>query len=149
MRIRFDRAWRKKDYTISRVIINGERFGDGKKWCSILEPPDRGLTSSMTLKEIRSLKVDGHTAIPRGIYEVHITYSPTFKRMLPLIQNVKGFSGVRIHSGNTVKDTKACPLTGVNNEVGRVNNSRYWLNLLYTRIQDAERAGEKVFVEIG
>lgn len=149
MRIRIDRAWRKKGYTISRVIINGERFGDGKNWCSVLEDEDRGLTSDMTVQEIRSLKILGKTAIPRGIYECVITYSPKFKRMLPLLLNVKGYSGIRIHSGNTASDTEGCLLPGINNAVGRVNNSRYWFNLLFTRIQDAERAGEQVWIEIG
>lgn len=149
MRIRIDRAWRKKGYTISRVIINGERFGDGKNWCSVLEDEDRGLTSDMTVQEIRSLKIPGKTAIPRGIYECVITYSPKFKRMLPLLQNVKGYSGIRIHSGNTASETEGCLLPGVNNTIGRVNNSSHWFNLLFTRIQDAIRAGEKVWVEIG
>lgn len=149
MRIRIDRAWRKKGYTISRVIINGERFGDGKKWCSVLEDEDRGLTSDMTVQEIRSLKVAGKTAIPRGIYKCHITYSPKFKRMLPLLQGVKGYSGIRIHSGNTASDTEGCLLPGINDAVGRVNNSHYWFNLLFTRIQDAERAGEQIWIEIG
>lgn len=149
MRIKIDRAWCKKDYTISRIFINEERFGDGKNWCSILEDTDRGLSSDMTVQQIRSLKVPGKTAIPRGIYECHITYSPKFKRMLPLLLDVKGYSGIRIHSGTKASDTEGCLLPGVNNVVGRVNNSRYWFNLLFTRIQDAERAGEMVWVEIG
>lgn len=149
MKIRIDRAWRKKDYTISRVFINGERFGDGKNWCSVLEDTDRGLAQSMSVEEIKKIKVYAQTAIPRGIYEVRITYSPKFKRMLPILINVKGYSGIRIHSGNTASHTAGCLLPGVNNEVGRVNNSSYWFNLLFTRIQDAIRAGEKVWIEIG
>ena len=149
MRIRIDRAWRKKKYTISRVIINGERFGDGKKWCSVLEDTDRGLIQSMSVEEIKKIKVYGQTAIPRGIYEVQITYSPKFKRMLPILRDVKGFSGIRIHPGNTPSDSLGCLLPGVNDTVGRVSNSTYWFNLLFSRIQEAEKAGEKVFVEIG
>lgn len=149
MKIRIDRAWRKKDYTISRVFINGERFGDGKNWCSVLEDTDRGLAQSMSVEEIIKIKVYAQTAIPRGIYEVRITYSPKFKRMLPILINVKGYSGILIHSGNTASHTAGCLLPGVNNEVGRVNNSSYWFNLLFTRIQDAIRAGEKVWIEIG
>ena len=149
MRIRIDRAWRKKGYTISRVFINGERFGDGNHWCSVLEDTDRGLTDSMNIREIRSLKVKGETAIPKGIYEVQITYSPKFRRKLPLLLNVKGYEGVRIHAGNTARNTEGCLLPGINDVVGRVNNSRYWFELLYARIQAAEKAGEKVWVEIG
>lgn len=149
MRIRIDRAWRKEKYTISRVIINGERFGDGKKRCSVLEDTDRGLTQSMSVEEIKKLKVYGQTAIPRGIYEVQITYSPKFKRMLPILRDVKGFSGIRIHPGNTPSDSLGCLLPGVNDTVGRVSNSTYWFNLLFARIQEAEKSGEKVIIEIG
>lgn len=149
MKITIDRAWRKQDYTISRVFINGERFGDGKKWCSVLEDTDRGLTQSMSVEEIKKLKAYGQTAIPRGIYEVQITYSPKFKRMLPILRDVKGFSCIRIHPGNSPSDSLGCLLPGVNDEVGRVNNSRYWFNLLFTRIQEAEKSGEKIMIEIG
>lgn len=149
MRIRIDRAWRKEKYTISRVIINGERFGDGKKWCSVLEDTDRGLTQSMSVEEIKKIKVYGQTAIPRGIYEVQITYSPKFKRMLPILRDVKGFSGIRIHPGNTPSDSLGCLLPGVNDTVGRVSNSVYWFNLLFARIQEAEKSGEKIMIEIG
>lgn len=149
MRIRIDRAWRKEKYTISRVIINGERFGDGKKWCSVLEDTDRGLTQSMSVEEIKKIKVYGQTAIPRGIYEVQITYSPKFKRMLPILRDVKGFSCIRIHPGNSPSDSLGCLLPGVNDTVGRVSNSVYWFNLLFSRIQEADKAGDKVFVEIG
>lgn len=149
MRIRIDRAWRKEKYTISRVIINDERFGDGKKWCSVLEDTDRGLTQSMSVEEIKKLKVYGKTAIPRGIYEVQITYSPKFKRMLPILRDVKGFSGIRIHPGNTPSDSLGCLLPGVNDTVGRVSNSVYWFNLLFARIQEAEKSGEKIMIEIG
>ena len=149
MRIRIDRAWCKDSYTISRVFINGVRFGDGKKWCSVLEDTDRGLTQSMSVEEIKKLKVYGQTAIPRGIYEVQITYSPKFKRMLPILRDVKGFSGIRIHPGNTPSDSLGCLLPGVNDTVGRVSNSVYWFNLLFARIQEAEKSGEKIMIEIG
>ena len=149
MRIRIDRAWKRKGYTISRVIINGERFGDGKQWCSILEDEDRGLHSDMSLEEIKRIKVQGRTAIPRGVYEVRMTYSPKFGRDLPLLVNVPGFSGVRIHSGNTASDTEGCLLPGVNDVVGRVSNSRYWAGLLQKKIERATKYGEMVWIEVG
>lgn len=149
MRIRIDRAWCKSSYTISRVFINGVRFGDGRKWCSMLEDKDRGLTQSMTVEEIKKRKVYGQTAIPRGTYEVRITYSPKFRRMLPLLIDVKGFSGIRIHPGNSANDSEGCPLPGVNDIVGHVTSSTYWFNLLFARIQEAEKSGEKIMIEIG
>lgn len=149
MRIRIDRRWKKKGYTISRVFINGERFGNGSSWCSILEDEDRGLNASMPLEEIRKYKIPGETAIPRGIYEVRITYSPRFRKKLPLLIDVPGFEGVRIHSGNHASDTEGCLLPGVNDVVGRVSNSRFWASYLQSLIQAASDRGERIYIEIG
>lgn len=148
MIIRLDRAWKKNGYTISRVYVNASRFGDGKKWCSALEDEDRGLTASMPLNEIQQRKVYGHTAIPAGYYPVKITYSPRFKKMMPLVCEVKGFSGVRLHAGNTPDDTEGCILFGVNDKVGQVSNSRYWTLKLHKMIVSALSQGEGVFLLI-
>ena len=149
MRIKIDRAWRKKGYTISRVFINGERFGDGQKWCSILEDEDRGLHADMSLAELKKYKIYGQTAIPRGVYEVKITYSPKFKRNLPLLVNVPAYSGIRIHSANYATQLEGCLAPGVNDVVGRVSNSRYWENKIFKLIQDALARGERVWIEVG
>ncbi len=50
--------------------------------------------------------------IPAGTYELKVTWSPAFKRWLPLLMAVPGRSGIRIHAGNTPRDTKGCILVG-------------------------------------
>jgi hypothetical protein len=50
--------------------------------------------------------------IPTGIYEVRITPSPKFKRRLPLLIDVPGHDGIRIHPGNFPRDTEGCILLG-------------------------------------
>lgn len=54
-------------------------------------------------------------AIPAGWYTVENSKSPKFKRELPLLYslNVLARRGVRIHSGNTWKDSSACVLVGM------------------------------------
>ena len=84
------------------------------------------------------------TAIPTGRYQITATYSPHFNRTLPLLNNVPGYSGVRIHPGNTAADTDGCILVGENTAKGRVNNSKYWFNLLYAAIDKALKRGESV-----
>lgn len=52
--------------------------------------------------------------IPEGSYWMQLTYSPKFKKELPLIWGVPVHKnrGIRVHSGNTVKDTNGCILIG-------------------------------------
>ena len=50
--------------------------------------------------------------VPTGIYELKITPSPKFKRRLPLLIDVPGHDGIRIHPGNFPGNTKGCILLG-------------------------------------
>ncbi len=97
-------------YTIGKLYIDGEYF------CDTLEDRVRDLS--------REAKVVGQTAIPEGRYMVSVTMSPRFGRLLPLLHDVPQFTGVRIHSGNTAKDTQGCILVGYNREKGKVLDSR-------------------------
>lgn len=143
MEILIDRKWKKDKYTISKVYVNGKDFG-----CNALEDKDRGLNQNMSIAEIAKLKVYGQTAIPTGRYLVTYTYSNHFRKYLPYINNTKGFTGVRIHSGNTAEDSLGCILIGKNDAVGRINNSRYWTNLLIAEMQKAWSKKEEVFIVI-
>lgn len=113
-----ERAWRRETYTVGKVIIDGKRF------CESMEDKDRGLTQGMSDEEIKRVKVYGETAIPTGVYTVKMTYSPKYKRNMPEVLDVPGFSGIRIHSGNTAKDSLGCILLGRNTKVGMVTESR-------------------------
>ena len=91
----------------------------------------------------------GRTAIPEGRYRVRTTYSPRFRRDLPLVENVPGFEGVRIHPGNTAADTEGCILPGSSRDPqGRVLDSRSAFRKLGKLIRDAEQLGEEVFLTI-
>ena len=125
MRLTLIRIANKPTYTIGKLYIDGVYF------CDTLEDVDRGLDDSMEEKEIKAKKIKGQTAIPTGIYTVKITYSPKYKKLMPLVDNVKGYQGIRIHSGNTHKDTSGCLLVGKNKEVGKVLESRKTFNALY------------------
>ncbi len=110
--------------TISNVSI------DGNPECFFLEDVDRGLTDSMTLEEIKKIKVHSVTAIPYGRYKVIVTKSERFSKMaghdiyLPLLLTVKGYDGVRIHSGNKPEDTEGCLLPGTTPGTNQVLNSK-------------------------
>lgn len=68
-----------------------------------------------TLEDIEQPnKVYGETCIPLGNYSVIVDHSNRFNRDMPHILNVPGFEGIRIHGGNTDKDTHGCILIGSN-----------------------------------
>lgn len=142
MKIKLIRKYKQSDYTIGELYINDEYF------CDTLEDCDRGLSDDMDIDKIMELKKPTITAIPKGTYKVIITYSPRFKQYMPLIMNVKGFEGIRIHSGNTNKDTSGCILVGENKVKGKVINSKITYANLYNVIHDELENDKEVTIII-
>ena len=142
MEIRVKRIARKDGYTIGRMSLNDEYF------CDTLEDTDRGLNSTMSVDEILTKKIKAQTAIPTGKYDVILTFSPKFKRVLPLLLNVKGYEFIRIHAGNLPSSTEGCLLVGENKERGKVLNSRATLEKLMPLFFECEKKKEKVTIPI-
>lgn len=132
MELLLKRIFRGDKYTIGRLYI------DGNYYCDVLEDTDRGLSNDMSEEEIKRIKIYGRTAIPKGTYKVEVTYSPKFKRYLPILLNVKGYTGIRIHSGNSHEDTLGCLLVGFNKEKGKVLNSRVTSDKLTALLRNCE-----------
>jgi len=150
MELILERIAKKKGYTIGRLALpslTGEGSGErpGLYFCDTLEPTWRDY-------EHGAYKIKGRSAIPEGRYAVVISYSPKFKQWLPLLlggpEFNKKWSGIRIHAGNSAKDTEGCILVGENKEVGKVLNSRKWLYELKHRIVEAKDRGEAVWLTI-
>lgn len=142
MEILVNRTARKEGYTIGRMSLNGVYF------CDTLEDTDRGLNVTMSVDEILAKKIKAQTAIPTGKYNVILTFSPRFKRVLPLLLSVKGYEGIRIHAGNTNKDTEGCLLVGENKAKGQVLNSRATLEKLMSALLECEKRKEKISITI-
>lgn len=132
MKLIVKRVAKRDTYTIGHLYIDGAYF------CDTCEDCDRGLRDDMPLDYIKHAKIYGITAIPSGTYNVLLTYSPKFKKTLPLIQNVKGFEGIRIHSGNTADDSLGCILVGENKAKGKVLNSRATMDRLMPILKGAK-----------
>lgn len=109
--------------------------------CTIGSLSVDGVFVCYTLEDVvrQGPKVYGATAIPAGTYPVVITQSPRFKRPLPLLLNVPGFEGVRIHPGNTAADTEGCILVGRQLGPSAVLESRLAFNALFEMLKAAKR----------
>ena len=108
MQINVRRTFKGPEYTIGKLYI------DGHYLCDTLEDTVRPAGT----------KIAGKTAIPAGTYRVKKTMSPRFKKILPEILNVPGFTGVRIHAGNLATDTDGCLLLGLNKTKGAILDSQ-------------------------
>lgn len=95
-------------------------------------------------------KVYGKTAIPEGTYEMVLSYSPRFKKILPEILNVPNFTGIRIHCGNSSADSSGCILVGTwdGEKEDWVSDSKVAFNKLMSLLQKAADNKEKITITI-
>lgn len=134
MELKLNRIFLGSSATIGELLVNDKHL------CDTLEDRVRP----------EGEKVYGKTAIPEGTYEVKLTHSPRFKKTLPEILNVPNFSGIRIHTGNSSKDTEGCILVGTwdGEKEDWVGNSRIALDELMTLLEEATSNKEKVTITV-
>lgn len=94
-------------------------------------------------------KVPGETAIPKGTYSVIIDHSTRFNKDMLHVLDVPNFTGIRIHSGNTDKDTEGCILVGMG-WVGTdfVSMSRQALGQVYATCSKALSNNDKITINV-
>jgi hypothetical protein len=130
-----------RDDCTDRRTLGTMTFDDGFV-CQTLEDPVRD-----------GPKVYGDTAIPSGTFKITISRSKKFNKMLPLINDVPGFGGVRIHAGNSVEDTSGCPLVGMERNQDPESDlcilrSREAMDEVQPRISAALAQGDPVWLDI-
>jgi hypothetical protein len=133
------------ELTLNRIFLGssatiGELLINDKHLCDTLEDRVRP----------EGEKVYGKTAIPEGTYEVKLTHSPRFKKILPEILNVPNFSGIRIHTGNSSKDTEGCIIVGTwdGEKEDWVGSSKIAFDELMTLLEEATNNKEKVTITV-
>lgn len=124
----------------------GKLYIDGQFECFTLEDLIREIPG----QPVESWKVYGKSAIPSGKYRVIVNMSSRFKRELPLLVDVPGFTGVRIHPGNTDEDTEGCILVGtrVAPHGESIEQSRAAFDRLFEKIEGALESGEEIIIEV-
>lgn len=129
-------------YTIGHLLIDGEYY------CDVIEDRIRDRNADGDLDDQDEGKVYGETAIPYGTYDIELTYSPKFKRVLPMLKGVRHFTGIRIHRGNTAEDSYGCLIVGENKIPGKVINSTGYETGLIMGMHAAVKRKETIKIEI-
>ena len=134
MEIIVNRIFKASTYTIGELSV------DGTYICDTLEDRVRPTGE----------KVYGETAIPSGTYTVTLSYSNRFKKTMPEILNVPNFSGIRIHCGNSSKDTEGCLLVGKwdGKTENWISDSKNSYNKLYSLLEEAFNKKENITITI-
>lgn len=131
--------------TLNRIFLGssatiGELYVDGEHIADTLEDRVRP----------EGEKVYGKTAIPEGTYEMVLSYSPRFKKILPEILNVPNFTGIRIHCGNSSADSSGCILVGTwdGEKEDWVSDSKIAFNKLMSLLEEATNNKEKITITV-
>ena len=158
MELVLTRIAKRRNYTIGRLAIIKEEneeyrtYTHEEYFCDTLEPIVLELKTNVSKDAVLRSPAKAQSlkpfAIPEGRYAVVISYSQKFREWLPILLGVPAFSGIRIHAGNTAKDTQGCILVGRNQIVGKVLESRKWLYELKQKIVKAKDKGEPVWITI-
>ena len=139
-------------YTGGTLYVAGMKFGD------TIEPFDRGLTSDMTLVEIKAKKVYAKTCIPYGRYKLSWQVSPTLKDRtyakkydgkFPYLMDVPGWTGVMLHPFNVGTESKGCISVGQRYSPGKIiNATRGFQDLMDFYLVPAFKRNQDVYITI-
>lgn len=135
-----------REATSGLTCTIGSLFVNDQFECYTLEDVVREVPG----KPVLEWKIPHETAIPRGRYQVIITLSKRFGYETPILIGVQGFDGIRIHPGNTGRDTEGCILVGRTKDAGGefIGESRAAWGLLDDKIRDALGSREHVYITI-
>lgn len=127
--------------------------------CTIGELLVDGTPLTNTLEDLpHPTKIEGDTRIPAGTYQVLLTVSPAAQEgrlwtpdpdfRLPLLMDVPGFEGVRIHAGNDSRDTRGCVLVGSWTGGEIIHNARIALQALMDMLEIATIGRQPIEIEV-
>jgi len=140
--LKLERLYLRPGYTIGKLYIDNVYF------CDTLEDQTRDLNMDGDLDDEGEGKVFGETSIPYGRYHVEVTWSPKFKRLLPVVLGVYGFIGIRIHRGRWASHTQGCILVGENKIKGGLINSADYEIALTKRLHAEQISKRKIYINI-
>lgn len=139
MKFMLARDWKLLDRTIGRL------YGD------IDETTWISYTGEDVVRKPGEAKVYGQTAIPAGTYKIILSFSPKFKRILPEILNVPGFTGVRVHGARDGKvefSTLGCVCVGMTHDSEGVYDCKVALDKVIALLKATEGRKEESTITV-
>lgn len=129
------------------ICTIGSLFIDDQFECYSLEDKVRQVYGV----PVEKWKIQNQTAIPTGRYEVIISLSARFGFNTPLLLNVPGYTGIRIHKGNYAGDTDGCILVGEDKleDKNMITSSELAFEALMAKLVPVLGKGEKVYITVG
>jgi len=118
LRLKLITLIKKPDYT-EGVLFNQT---DNTFICDTLEDAIRFQNHEQELNGA-ALKIQDKTAIPGGLYDLIVRYSPSFLCNTVMLKDVPYFSYILMHYGRTVKNSSGCILVGEKNGDGQLKNT--------------------------
>lgn len=155
MELILNRKYKKKDYCIGELYVNGAFF------CNTLEDTVRDINKNGKFDN-GEYKIYGETAIPYGEYTITLdVVSPKFSKYdfykkvcdgkLPRLLNVPSFEGVLIHCAEGPKGAdllQGCIGVGLNKIKGGLTNCKEYFTKLYALLDKANKLNEKITIRI-
>ena len=129
----------------------GDLVIDSRWICKTLELVDGWIYQTDHIVEIEAAKKSLKCAIPYGTYAIKMIYSSKFKRLVPTLMNVPGWSSIEIHGGNTHTDSEGCILIGLLDQRNRdlIYNCNCAAVLLMTYLNGAKDGEMEIVISEG
>ena len=80
------------------------------------DPNVMGLHAQVVEQPICDTLENADYLVPALIYRLSVTHSPKFKRLLPVLNQVPGRTGIRFHRGTKPEHSRGCILVSAENE---------------------------------
>lgn len=122
---RFDYA---KNHTKSIIFIDGQFI------CFGMEPENKVNNQIPGQRDL----------IPEGKYQLVLSMSPKFKKLLPEVIDVPFNTGIRIHAGNHPSETSGCLLVGAYFADNMLLDSNKMLNKIIDKLIEFKANNEGV-----
>lgn len=130
-------------------------FGEPRTFGELLDEQGEHLVHTLEDKvreiadePVANWKIKGETAIPAGRYRVTLEDSSHFGPDTLTINDVEAYEAIRMHGGNTERDTAGCPLLGMNRSAMGISNCAPAVEKVKALVREQIDSGNEVWINV-